>query len=75
MQGGAAKDHPVVLDNGVVGNVLLDFGAVALDQGAVVLKGLDQLDDAAHVVNGGLAQLFKLFINHHGADAVVDINL
>jgi hypothetical protein len=46
----AGEDHAVVLDDGVVGDVALDLGAVALDQRAVLLEGLDQLQDAAHVV-------------------------
>jgi len=74
VQGGAAEDHAIVLDHGVAGNVALDLGAVALDQGAVFLERLDQLDDAAHIVDGGFAQLFELFVDHHGADAVVHID-
>jgi N-acetylglutamate synthase-like GNAT family acetyltransferase len=55
-----------VVDDGVVVDVALDLGAVTLDQGAVFLKRLDQLQDATHVVGGGLAQLFELFIDHDG---------
>ena len=72
---GAGKDHAVVLDDGVVVGIALDLGAVALDQGAVVFKRLDQLQDGAHVVAGGLAQLFQLFVDHHGANAIVLVNL
>ena len=71
----ATKNHAVVLDDGVVGHVALNLGAVALDQRAVFLKRLNQLQDAGHVVGGGFAQLFQLFIDHHRADAVVDVNL
>ena len=56
-------------------DVALDLGAVTLDQGAVFLKRLDQLQDAAHVVGRGLAQFFELFIDDHGANAVVHIHL
>ena len=64
-----------MFDDGVVGRVALDFGAVALDQRAVALEGLDQRHDAAHVVDGGLAQAFQLFVHHHGADAIVGVDL
>ena len=64
-----------MLDDGVGGNVAFDLCAVALDQRAVFLKRLDELKDAAHVVNRGLAQLFQLFVNDHGADAIVHIHL
>ena len=74
MQGRAAEDHAVVLDHRVAGDVALDLGAVALDQRAVALEGFDQLDDAAHVVNRGLAQLLEFFIDDHGAYAVVHID-
>ncbi len=64
-----------MLDQGVVGDVALNFGAAALDQGAVFFERLDQLQDAAHVVGAGFAQAFELFIDHHGADAVVHVHL
>ena len=63
-----------MVDDGVVIDVTLDLGAVALDQGTVIFKRLDQLQNAAHIVGGGLAQLFELFIDDHGADAIVHIN-
>ena len=68
---GAAEDHAVVLDDGVVADVALDFGAVALDQRAVALERLDQLQDAADVVGGRLAQALELLVDDHRADAVV----
>ena len=72
---GTAKDHAVMLDDGVALDVALDFGAVAFDQRAVFFKRLNQLQDAAHIVDGGLAQFFELLVDHHGADAVVYIHL
>jgi hypothetical protein len=63
-----------VFDDAVAVGIALDLGAAALDEGAVVFKGLDQLQDAAHVVARGFAELFELFIDHHGADAVVHID-
>src|SRR6185369_10624424 len=72
---GAGEDHAVVFDDGVVGDVALDLGAVALDQGAVLLERLDQLQDAADVVGGRLAQLLQLLVDHHGADPVVHVHL
>ena len=64
-----------MLDDGVVVGIALDLGAVALDQGAVFLKGLDQLQDAAHIVGGGFAQALELFVDDHGANAIVHIHL
>ena len=54
----AGKDHAIVLDDGVVVHIALDLGAVALDQGAIVFKRLNQLQDATHIVGRGLTQLF-----------------
>ena len=71
----AAKDHAVVFDDGVVARVALDLGAVAFDQGAVFLKRLNQRQDAAHIVHGGLAHALELFVHHHGANAVVGVDL
>jgi hypothetical protein len=49
-----------VVNGGVVIDVALDLGAVALDQRAIVLEGLDQLQNTAHIIGGGLAQFFEL---------------
>ena len=38
-------------------------------------NGSISCNDAAHVVNRGLAQLFQLLVDDHGADAVVHIHL
>ncbi|MCY1533662.1 hypothetical protein D9M68_690020 [compost metagenome] len=56
-------------------HVALDLGAVALDQRAVALEGLDELQDAADVVHRGFAQALELFVDDHGADAVVHVDL
>ena len=71
----AAEDHAVVLDHRVVADVALDLGAVALDQRAVLLERLDQLQDAADVVGRRLAQALELLVDDHGADAVVGVDL
>ena len=72
---GAAKDHAVVLDHGVLAGIALDLGAVALDQRTILFERLDQLQDATDVIDGGLAQALEFFVDHHGADAIVHIHL
>src|SRR4029079_13638313 len=59
---GAAEDHAVVLDHGVVADVALDLGPVALDERAVALERLDQLQHAADVVGRRLAQALELLV-------------
>ena len=64
-----------MLQDGVVADVAFNFGAAALDQGAVALKRLDQLQDAADIIRRGFAQAFQLFVDDHGAYAVMHIDL
>ena len=71
---GTAKDHAIVLDDGVGGDVSLDLGAAALDQGAVFFKRLNQLQNATHIVGLGFTQLFQAFVDDHGADTVVHVD-
>ena len=75
IQSGAGKDDAVVFDDGVVACVPFDFGAAAFDQRAVTLERLDQLQYAAHIFLIGFAKAFQFFVHHHGAYAVMHINL
>ena len=45
IQRGAAENDSVVLDDGIGGDVAFDFRAAALDERAVALERLDQLQD------------------------------
>jgi hypothetical protein len=68
---GAAEDHAIVLDDGEIVDFAFDQLAAALDQRAVGFQRLDQLDDAADVLNCGLAQAFQVLVRDHGAHAIV----
>ena len=75
VQSGATKNNAIVFDDGVFGNVTFHFCAFTAHQGAVVLEGLYQLQHTTQIIRGGFAQAFKPFVHHHGANAVMHIDL
>ena len=70
----AGKDHAVVLNDAVMAGIAFNLGPVTLDQRAVLFKRLNQLQDAAHVIGRGFSQALQLFIDDHGAYAVMHID-
>ena len=64
-----------MLDDGVLPDIAFDFVAVTFDQSSIILERFDQLQDATYIFMGCFAQAFELFIYHHGADAVMGVNL
>ncbi|OIQ64180.1 hypothetical protein GALL_542700 [mine drainage metagenome] len=71
---GAGKNNAVVFDHRVQAHVAFDFGAAAFDQGAIFLKRFNQLQNATDIIDTGFTQTFQLFIDHHGANAIVHID-
>ena len=66
----AADDHAVALDHRELRDLVLELLARAAHQDAFLLQRLDQLDDAAHVLDLGGADLFVGVVGDQRARAV-----
>src|SRR5688572_11356014 len=67
---GAADDHAVVLEHHEAPDLALEQIAIALDQRAVGLEGLDQLEHAADVLQPRRAQVLDGIGGQHGPHAL-----
>ena len=68
------ENYAVVFDHGVKVRIALNFMPLPFDQRTVFFKRLNQLQDGANVLNGGLTQAFEFLVHHHGANAVVHVD-
>ena len=74
IHGGTRKNHPIVLNDRVLADVALNFSPRAFDQGAVLFKRLDQLQNTTHILVGRLSQALQLFVHNHRANAIMHID-
>ena len=70
IQGRAADDHPVSLDDHIVLNLQLKQLSRAVDKDAGILHGLDKLHEASYVADSGLADLLGTVLYYLSSDTV-----